>query len=249
MFRLHRTVSLLALLCVGSLDAADIKVTRYVQNCLLVEDAKGARILVDPGKYNYEDGKMKVDELKDIDVLILTHSHPDHFHEPAVQAIVADNPGVSVYATKEVAAKLETMSIRARALVEGDGGSWAGGTFTAVRADHVVMGASDVEAFGVLFTINGKTLYITSDTLFFHPRSLSFTKVDCVMLPISDRQVTMSEEEGVEFAAGLEAKLAVPVHYESPKDVGRVDPVKWLEKLKAKGLAGKTLGFKESLDL
>ena len=61
-----------------------MKITRYAQSCVLIE-AKGKRILVDPGVIGHDESLLE--DWKDIDLLLVTHKHGDHCHEEAIKEI------------------------------------------------------------------------------------------------------------------------------------------------------------------
>lgn len=49
-----------------------MKITKFGHCCLLVEE-NNLRILIDPGNY-----LKRADDLKDIDTMLITHSHQDY---------------------------------------------------------------------------------------------------------------------------------------------------------------------------
>ena len=71
-------------------------ITKFGHCCLLIEE-KGVRILTDPGSYTTAQ-----DALKDIDVVLITHEHQDHFHVPSVKKILENNPEVVIITNTSV---------------------------------------------------------------------------------------------------------------------------------------------------
>ena len=82
-------------------------------------------------------------------------------------------------------------------------------TFKSVYAEH-----SDFYAVGVIFEAEGKTYYVTGDTLY---NEKVFKEVDCeidaVFLPINGVGNNMNEKEAEDFAKRIGAKVAVPLHF------------------------------------
>ena len=81
-----------------------MKITKYGHCCFLVEE-RGLRILFDPGIYS--SGQEAV---RDLDILLITHSHTDHFDVQYFQRIVANNPKATVITNSEVGKELEKNS-------------------------------------------------------------------------------------------------------------------------------------------
>jgi hypothetical protein len=74
-----------------------MQITKLIHSTLLIE-VKGKQILLDPGDYSIE----HVKELKNIDLILITHTHPDHFHVDSVKALIANNPEVEIMGNSEV---------------------------------------------------------------------------------------------------------------------------------------------------
>jgi len=87
-----------------------MKITKYLHSCLLLEQ-EGTYILVDPGEYTYASALLPVESLKQLDYIVITHSHADHFSMPFVLELVAKFPSVKIISTSEVATILLEKSI------------------------------------------------------------------------------------------------------------------------------------------
>jgi len=51
-----------------------MKITKYPQSAILIENYKGKRVLIDPGSYCYNKS-FTPDDWGKIDILLLTHTH------------------------------------------------------------------------------------------------------------------------------------------------------------------------------
>jgi len=83
-----------------------MKITKFVHSCLLVEDGDQV-VLFDPGQFSWESGLFKLEDLRKLDYIVITHEHFDHFHLPFVQALVAKFPDAKIITTPSVAQKLK----------------------------------------------------------------------------------------------------------------------------------------------
>ena len=87
-----------------------MKITKYVQSCLLVE-TEGRAALFDPGMMS--ENALDVDTITRLDDIIITHVHGDHYTLPLVQKLVSKFPEVHITATSEVVALLLAEGISA----------------------------------------------------------------------------------------------------------------------------------------
>jgi L-ascorbate metabolism protein UlaG (beta-lactamase superfamily) len=82
-----------------------VKITKRGHACLELE-VSGKRALIDPGFYTDD-----VSGVKNVVALVITHSHDDHCSEQQVAGLVLANPGVKIFGTSEVAAKLPSFDV------------------------------------------------------------------------------------------------------------------------------------------
>ena len=87
-----------------------MKITKFVHSCLLVETQKQV-ILVDPGQFSWESNLFNLGKIDQLDVVVITHEHFDHFYEPFVQAILQKFPNVQFVSTPEVVARLQSLGV------------------------------------------------------------------------------------------------------------------------------------------
>ena len=82
-----------------------MKITKRGHACLELE-LDGKKALIDPGFYTED-----VSGLTDVVALVITHSHDDHCFETQVAGIAKSNPGIKIFGTSEVAAKLSGFDV------------------------------------------------------------------------------------------------------------------------------------------
>jgi L-ascorbate metabolism protein UlaG (beta-lactamase superfamily) len=208
-----------------------MKITRYAQSCILIE-TNNKRILIDPGCYQYDESLLE--EWKNIDILLITHKHPDHLHLPAIRAIKPKK----IYTSQEVANCCE--EIKPTIVKEGD----IIENIEVTKAIHgyvpFLKGKETQENFG--FIINGeKKVYICGDTTYFK----SDYKCDILIVPICGHEIVMNPKEAATFAKDTGAELIIPYHYESPNFPGDLEEVK----REFKDLNYKILEYKETISV
>lgn len=62
----------------------------------MVEEA-GKVILIDPGNYSAEEHALNINTLTQLDVIAITHEHPDHMDLPTIKQLVAKFPNVKIF--------------------------------------------------------------------------------------------------------------------------------------------------------
>jgi L-ascorbate metabolism protein UlaG (beta-lactamase superfamily) len=92
-----------------------MKLTKLGHCCLLIE-TKGKRILTDPGSYTIAAHS----KLTNIDYILFTHEHADHYHLESLKDLMAKNPQVGVYANNSVSELLAKEAIKHTQINDGD---------------------------------------------------------------------------------------------------------------------------------
>lgn len=215
-----------------------MKITKYAQST--VEICEGSKkLLIDPGKYNFEPGRVDRNYFKDVSVLVITHKHADHYDLDAVKNIAARDKPV-IYTVQEIKEMLANEGIAASVLSVGDTVKNDPFIITAAPTNHLYEGQK-VDCFGVIVEVAGKRIYHTSDTLYLEEKP----KSDVLFVPINNRGVSMSIDEAVRFSKEISPRIVVPVHYDSPKDK-HINPQDFANKMLESGIETKVLDFGQS---
>jgi L-ascorbate metabolism protein UlaG (beta-lactamase superfamily) len=176
-------------------------------HCCLVIETKGKRILTDPGTYS-----TMQDEERDIDIVLITHEHGDHFHVESVKKILANNPNAIVITNGAVGKLLDAQGITYQVLEHG-------GSMTIVDVLLEGYGAQHALIYKDLGQVQN-TGYFVDDTLFYPGDA--FTKpgksIDILALPVAGPWMKISE--AVEYALALKPRVVFPVHDGILKNVG-----------------------------
>jgi L-ascorbate metabolism protein UlaG (beta-lactamase superfamily) len=216
-----------------------MKITKFAQSCILIETGN-KKILVDPGSILF-DKSLLDDHWNNIDILLVTHKHVDHFYEPAIHEIIK-NPKTKLYSSSEVAQAYPNipMNIVKVGDVLNDGGI----KIEVVKAVHGYLpyfrGSGEInENIGFIIETEDKRIYITSDTVGFK----NDYKCDILCIPVSNHGLTMGPFDAALFAKETGASLIIPVHIDNPRfsvDLQDIDK-------NFTGLNYKIMGIKESI--
>ena len=175
-----------------------MKITKFGHACLLVEE-NGVRFLIDPGNYSTAQ-----DEVKNIDVILITHEHQDHVFVDSLKKVLANNPTAKIYTNSAVNAILEKEGIVATVLEHGQSVTEKGVPVDALGTDHALIYQG--------LPIAQNTGYFIANR-FFYPGD-AFTQpgrpVEILALPVT--APWMAVREGVDYALAVKPVFAVPVH-------------------------------------
>lgn len=164
---------------------------------MLIEEGK-VRILIDPGKFSTAQNN-----LQDLDVLLLTHIHPDHFNLENIKATLKNNSNIRIFTNQEVGEELKKEGITFELLENGQKMEIKGSTIEAFGEYHepVYPIFPPVKATGYLI---GKFFY-PSDKL-----TVIDKPIDILALPLLGPWVRA--REAIDYAIALRPKHCFPVH-------------------------------------
>lgn len=187
-----------------------MRVSKFIHSCVLVEKA-GSSILFDPGKFSFVEGLVRPDQFHDVTAVILTHGHPDHLDTDALAAIMANNPGATVYGNGETVGGLAAKKIAATVF---ESGSREAGAFRvrAAAAEHApILGSKPPQ----------NTAYLVDDVLLNTGDSFAttldeFAGTKALLLPVM--APWEKEPEMMAFAERMKPGQVLPVHDGQAKD-------------------------------
>lgn len=186
-----------------------MKITKFPQSCLLIE-TKGKKILIDPGNLKYKEEYFDI--WNNVDIVLITHKHPDHCNTEVLEKL---NKDIKIYSTKEVKETYENLNINI--VKENDVLKIQDITIEVVHAIHgyqpLLKGAKEVhENVGYIVDDGENRLYTTSDTICFRNEY----KADILCIPVTGHGLTMSAFEAALYAKEVGATLTIPVHMDNP---------------------------------
>ena len=145
------------------------------------------------------------------DVLILTHNHLDHTDPETLRHYLERGGCVTVLASENAWNEARKFGGAHNYVSFNRGTVWTENDikFEAVRAEH-----SDNAAIGVILFAEGKSYYITGDTLYNKDVIANVpVGIDMVFLPVNGVGNNMNMSDAVSFAEAIGAKIAVPLHF------------------------------------
>ncbi len=186
-----------------------MKITKFGHCCLLIEEGK-LRILTDPGMYS-----TRQDTLKNIDVILITHEHRDHFHVDSVKKILKNNPQAKIFTNGSVGALLKKEGIAYTVIDDGKEAEEKGVLFEAVGTKHAVIHSSMPQSENTGYFVAGRIFY-PGDALT-DPRR----PVEILALPAAGPWVKISEV--IDYCRALAPKKYFPVHDAMLKDTSFIN--------------------------
>ena len=192
-----------------------MKITKLAHCCLLIE-TKGKRILTDPGSYTIEAHS----KLENIDYILFTHEHQDHYHLESLKVILDNNYQAMVYANSSVSELLENEGVAHKKVNHGE---------TITLGEIVVMGIGEKHAeMHSSIPLSSNMGFFIDDRLWYPGDAFTDPKkeVEILALPVSGPWMKLSE--AIDYALLLKPKVAFPVHDGTRFGSAHVLPVKIL---------------------
>lgn len=173
-----------------------MKVTRFTQSCLLVEEG-GTKILIDPSGDEVDN----LDKFGKLHAVFYTHEHGDHFDPQLAQKFLELR--TAIYANASTAKQ-----INGQPNVVKDGQNLVLGEIQVkvIELPHCLMPDGSAGPQNTGYLINEKL---------FHPgdgKELESLQVDNLAWPITGPDI--SPLDAFKFAGQVSAKVLIPVHYD-----------------------------------
>lgn len=176
-----------------------MKITKLGHCCLLIE-TKGKRVLTDPGSYTVEAHS----KLENIDFILFTHEHQDHYHIESLKVLLEKNPQAVVYANNSVSELLTKENIAHNLVNNGDGVLLGEIAVVGIGEKHAEMHRSIPISANMGYFIDGRLWY--PGDAFTHPERT----IEILALPVSGPWMKISE--AIDYALLLKPKKVFPVH-------------------------------------
>lgn len=144
------------------------------------------------------------------DVMVFTHCHLDHYDPETVEKFITADTAMTVLAPSSVWGEVRKIGGKNNFVQFDRHTLWTQDDirFYAVKAQH-----SDAFAIGLIIECEGKTYYVTGDTLYNTEIFADLPEnIDVVFLPINGVGNNMNMVDAAAFAAKTGAKKVVPLH-------------------------------------
>jgi L-ascorbate metabolism protein UlaG (beta-lactamase superfamily) len=188
---------------------ADTKMKiRKIGHCCLVIEVKGKRILTDPGSFTIEGQS----SLTNIDFVLFTHEHGDHYHLDSLKTIMKNNPQAIVYANSSVSDLLAKEEIAHVKISDGERVMLSDIALDGIGEKHAELHSSIPVSENLGFFIDERLWY--PGDAFTDPKRA----VDILALPVAGPWLKISES--IDYALALKPKIIFPVHDGNSKSPG-----------------------------
>lgn len=176
-----------------------MKITKLGHCCLLIE-TKGKRVLTDPGSYTVEAHS----KLENIDYILFTHEHQDHYHIESLKVLLEKNPQAIVYSNDSVSELLTKENIAHNLVNNGDGVLLGDIAVVGIGEKHAQMHSS--------IPVSNNMGYFIDDRLWYPGDAFTNPEraVEILALPVSGPWMKISE--AIDYALLLKPKKVFPVH-------------------------------------
>ncbi len=194
----------------------------------------GATVAVDP--YLSESAPRMLEppiepEDLEVDLILCSHDHLDHFDHPAFRYFLRGNPDCLVLRPASVHAHYFAMNLpldQFEVLNRGEEGEFCGLNIRAVFAEHDSGRARD--AVGFVIDGGNVRVYQTGDSLFNEHLLLDAGEIapDLLVVPINGRLGNMNADEAANLADTVKPTTVIPMHY-GMFERNTVDPQTFLD--------------------
>lgn len=169
-------------------------------HCCLVIETSGKRIMTDPGSYTVAEQ----DKVKNIDLIIITHEHPDHFHTESLKDILKNNPGAKIITNDGVGKLLKESGIKYEILKNKVLTQVLGVDLEAHDCKHEEIFEEIGQVQNTGYFID-KRLFYPGDS-FYNPQK----SVEILALPVAGPWTRI--KDAMKYVLAIKPKVCFPVH-------------------------------------
>ncbi|HET9986047.1 MAG TPA: metal-dependent hydrolase [Longimicrobiales bacterium] len=193
------------------------RLTWHGHSCFMLETDEGTRILFDPWLDQNPKADIKADDIDDLDYILVSHGHWDHFADAIP---LAKRTGAMLVSSFEIVSFAQTKGVQsAHPMSIGGGHRFPFGYAKMTPALHGGEVAGDDEGKYTtmpggwwLDLAGGQRVYHAGDTALLMEMKLLEGQVDVALLPIGDN-FTMGPRDAVRAVEFIQPRVVIPMHY------------------------------------
>ncbi|MFA6077221.1 MAG: MBL fold metallo-hydrolase [Candidatus Paceibacterota bacterium] len=173
---------------------------RKLGHCCLVIEINGKKIMTDPGSYTVEEQSRE----SNVDLILITHEHPDHFHLESLKKILINNSSAMVITNNGVGKLLNEVGIKYKVLENKIPEEFFGVELEAHDCKHeeIFEEIGQVQNTGYFI---GQKLFYPGDA-FYNPGK----PVEILALPVAGPWTSI--KNAMRYALDIKPKVCFPVH-------------------------------------
>jgi len=176
-----------------------VKLTKHEHACVAFEK-EGASFVIDPGSFSPN----AADIISGASAVLLTHEHFDHVNEAAINAALAADPGLRLYAPGSLADAFSAHASRVTRVTAGDEFDIDGFTVAVHGATHAVIHPDIPVVPNVGYLVDG-SIYHPGDAYF-----VPDANVSTLLLPTSGPWMKLGE--AADYVRAVRPDMVVQIH-------------------------------------
>lgn len=180
------------------LYSTNMKITKLGHCCLVIKE-KNVRMLTDPGGWTTAQN-----DQKNIDLILITHEHPDHFHLESLQTVLRNNPQAQVVTNRGVGKLLDEAGIVYVLLEDGQSHTQDSVLIEGYGHEHAPIYSTVPTVINTGYFVAGRLFY-PGDALYIPPKP-----VEILALPVCGPWMKIAEV--IDYLKAVKPQQCFPVH-------------------------------------
>lgn len=179
-----------------------MRLTHLGHACLLVE-AADRRLLIDPGSFS-----AGFEELRDLDAILVTHNHADHFDPERAPALIRANPQAAVHVDRLTAKKIASEGLSVTPTGQGEDFEVGDLTVSPVGEQHAFNHDKMPQVPNIGYVVRAE-----GEPTLFHPGDAYDAQpgpVDVLAHPLN--APWCASRDSIAFVSRIAPKSFVPIH-------------------------------------